>query len=61
MQVDQIRVLDTGLLHATCPFASLVPPPLDSSDHRAGELSSLGLARWGTPLAVRAVLQNFRC
>jgi hypothetical protein len=58
---DQIRVLDTGLIHAANPFASLVPPSLSSADHRAGELSSPGLAQWGTPLAVRAVLQNFRC
>src|SRR3569623_1704956 len=59
--IDQIRMPDTGPTQAADSYASLVPPSLDGSAHRIGDLSPAELSPWGTSLAVRAFFQVYRC
>jgi len=61
VQVDQIRVLDADLLGTAGLFDSLVPPSRNPVDPQRAAGPPTGLAHWGSPLAIRAFLQNFRC
>jgi hypothetical protein len=61
VQVDQVRVPDSGILATAELFADLAPPAGNLADPGLEDGAWTGLARWGSPLEVRAFLQNFRC
>jgi hypothetical protein len=59
--IDQVRVPDAGSIRAKTPFLSLVPPVVPMFDQRDGDRATGETSRWGSALASRAILQNFRC
>jgi hypothetical protein len=59
--IDQVRVPDAGSIRTKSPFLSLVPPIAPLRDQHDSDRPTGEMSRWGTALASRAILQNFRC